>query len=104
VGGGLEVTGSVTLTVDGRTIEVTGTGTRVRAEIGGLDAGRPSLRLATSGYALARRLSRALDARALTVEITRDGRTVAELGAGVRGGTLARLLGIARVRIVRGPR
>jgi hypothetical protein len=98
---GLEVTGSLTLTTLDRRIDVTADGSRVRAEIGDLALGRPSLRRATTGYALTRRLLRVLDAASLTVDVTRHGRTVAEFGAGVRGGALARLVGLSRVRIVK---
>ena len=101
---GLEVMGALRLTVDDRTIDVTAMGSRVRAEIGELPNVRPSVRLVASSFTLARRLSRALDATDLTLVITRDGRTVAELGSGVRGGALATMLGIARVRVVRPPR
>lgn len=98
---GLEVSGFLQVTVDDRTIDVTADGSRVRAEIGDLASGRPSLRHALSGLTLARRLSRLLDESAITLLVTREGRPIAELGSGVRGGALARFLRVPRVRIVR---
>jgi hypothetical protein len=99
MGRGLEVVAALQMTVDDRTIDLTADGSLVRVEIGDLAIGRRSLRLATSGYVLARRLSRVLVASQMTLRVTRHGRRIVELGAGVRGGALARLLGISRVRI-----
>ena len=48
---------------------------------------------------LARRLARELDARGLTLVVTRNGAALAELGAGVRASPLARLFGLAHVRL-----
>ncbi len=97
----VEVSGALHVTLDERTIEVTADGSRVRAEIGDIATGRPSIRLAASSFVLARRLSRSLDRSALTLVITRAGVEVAELGAGVRGGRLARFLGMPNVRVRR---
>ncbi len=98
---GLEVSGFLQVTIDDRTIDVTAEGSRVCAEIGDIASGRPSLRLAIAGFTLVRRLARVLDDRALSLHVTRDGRPVLELGAGVRSGTLARIFGVSNVRIVR---
>ncbi|GAC1302651.1 MAG: hypothetical protein NVSMB19_12090 [Vulcanimicrobiaceae bacterium] len=80
---------------------MTAHGSRVRAEIGDLGPRRPSLRLVRSSAILARRLSHALHARTLTLTITRHGEPLLDLGCGVRGGPLARLLGFSRVRLYR---
>jgi hypothetical protein len=98
---GLEVSGFLQVTIDDRTIDVTAEGSRVRAEIGDMASGRPSLRLAITGFTLVKRLARALDDRALSLLVTRDGRPVLELGSDVRSGTLARIFGVRHVRIVR---
>lgn len=96
----VEITGHLELTLDDdATIDVTAHGSRVRAEIGDFGPRRPSLRLVRSSAQLARRLSRVLDARTLTLSITRHGETLVEIGSGVRGGPLARLLGLSRVRV-----
>jgi hypothetical protein len=97
--GRLELSGALEVSLDDRTIAVTGSGPWVRAEIAALDGVRPTLRMARSGLVLARRLSRALDRAELRLVITRNGRTLAELGAGVRGGRFSRLFGLSRVRI-----
>jgi antitoxin (DNA-binding transcriptional repressor) of toxin-antitoxin stability system len=76
----------------------------MRAEVGDLPVGRGSLRTVRSNYLLARRISRFLVRAALSVEITRHGRAVLEIGAGVRSSPLARILGIENVRLVRGNR
>jgi hypothetical protein len=103
MGRGLEVVATLQMTVDDRTIDLTADGSRVRVEIGDLTIGRWSPRLATSGFALVRRLSRVLVASQMTLHVTRNGRQIVELGAGVRGGAVARLLGIACVRIGKPP-
>ena len=103
-GRGIDVVADLRITIDDRAIDVTADGSSVRAEIGNLAAGRPTLRFALSGLSLARRVSRALDGAALTVVLTREGRPVAELGANVRGGVLARLLRIPNVRLIRAER
>ncbi len=90
------------LTVDDRHIDLTCRGTNMRAEVGDLPIGKMSLRTARSNYVIARRISRFLVRASLTVEITRHGRTVLKLGAGVQSSPLARILGIANVRLVRG--
>ena len=94
----LDFSAALEIMLDDRTIEVTADGPRVCAEIAALDGVRPTLRMATSGIVLARRLSRVLDRSELTLVITRNGKPLAELGAGVRGGRLARLFGFSRVR------
>jgi hypothetical protein len=91
----------VRLTVDDRHIDVTCRGSSVSAEVGDLPIGKMSLRTAKSNYFVARRLSRFLVRASLKVEITRHGRTVLEVGAGVHASPLARILGIANVRLVR---
>lgn len=96
----VEITGHVELSLDGeRTIDVTAHGSRIRAEIGAFAPGRPGLRLVRSSAQLARRLSRVLAARELTLSLTQDGKPLADLGAGVTGSPLARLLGFSRVRV-----
>jgi hypothetical protein len=88
-------------TADGRTIELNAAGSRWRAEIGSLELRRPTLRLVGSSLTLVRRLSRVLAAQNVTLVITRSGRPLAELGAGVSGGPVAKLLGASRVRVYR---
>ncbi len=90
------------LTVDDRQIDVTCRGSSLSAEVGDLTFGKMSLRKARANYSIARRLSRFLVRASLTVEITRHGRTILQLGAGVHANPLARILGIANVRLVRG--
>ena len=85
---------------DGRQFAVAATGSNVRVELSDV-APRRTLRLIASSVTLARRLSRVLDRSALTLTLTRDGEAVVELGAGVRGGPLARALGLERVRVIR---
>lgn len=99
--GRLDFGGSIDITLDDRTIAITADGSRVHAEIAAFDGVRPTLRLASSGLVLARGLSRVLDRAELTLVITRNGKTFAELGAGVRGGRIARLFGLSRVRVSR---
>ena len=95
----VEITGSLQVGLDGeRTIDVTANGSRVTAEVGDLASGRTPLRFLRSRYVFARRLSRVLDRRALTLVLTNDGEPVAEFGSGVRGGLFDRLVGLARVR------
>jgi hypothetical protein len=101
VAAALELTGTLQLSLDDVTIDVTAFGSRVRVEIGDFEPGRPTLRLVRSTSTLARRLASALDARRLTLVITRHGKPLVELGAGVRGGRLARALGFGRVRVHR---
>jgi len=96
----VEITGHLELTLDDdATIDVTAHGSRVLAEIGDLGPRRPSLRLVRSSIELARRLARFLHARTLTLTITRRGTPLVEIGSGVRGGLLARVLGLSRVRV-----
>ena len=98
--GDVEITGHLELTLDDHaTIDVTAHGSRVRAEIGDLGLHRPSLRLLRASAMLARRLSRLLHARTLTLTVTRFGEPLIDVGAGIRGGPLARLLGFSRVRV-----
>jgi hypothetical protein len=98
----LEIEAALEITsADGATIGLVADGSTWRAEIGSLEIRRPTLRLVRSSFTLVRRLSRILAARHLTLVITRSGRPVAELGAGVAGGLAARLLGASRVRVFR---
>ena len=96
----VEITGHLELSLDDEhTIDVTAQGTRIRAEIGDFGANRPGLRLVRSSAMLARRLSRVLHARHLTLSITRNGASLVDIGAGVSGSPLARLFGFSRVRV-----
>ena len=98
----LELAGELVLTAEtGRTIALTANGSRVRLEVGDVPKRRTTLRLLRSSLTLARRLSRALHDRSLTLVVTRDGEPLFEIGTGVTGGLLARLLGIACVRLYR---
>ncbi len=90
--------------VGNATIDIVANGSHVRAEIVDLPTWQPTLRLVLSVHKLARRLSIALESRALTVIVLRHGRSVVELGSGVKGGALMRLLALPRVRLVRGRR
>ncbi len=96
----VEVTGRLELTLDdAHTIDVTAHGSRIRAEVGDIGPKRPGLRFVASSAILARRLARVLHARTLTLSITRGGEPLVEMGAGVTGQPLARLLGLSRVRV-----
>jgi len=96
----VEITGHLELTLDdAHTIDVTAHGSRIRAEVGDIGPKRPGLRFVASGAVLARRLSRVLHARTLTLSITRDGEPLVDIGAGVTGHPLGRLLGLSRVRV-----
>ena len=96
----VEITGHLELTLeDEATIDVTAYGSRVRCEIGDLASRRPTLRLVGSTAVLAKRLARLLDASALTLTLTRNGKPFADLGSGVRGGPLASILGFSRIRV-----
>ncbi|MBD5653857.1 MAG: hypothetical protein IAI50_01600 [Candidatus Eremiobacteraeota bacterium] len=97
----VEISGSLQLSIDEREIDVTAFGSRVRVEIGDLAPARPTFRFVRSTSQLARRLARALNERRLTLVVTRHGSPVVELGSGVRGGALARILGLGRVRVYR---
>jgi hypothetical protein len=97
----VEVSGALQLELDGRRIDVAATGSRLSAEISSLAAPRPTLRLIASTLTLARRLSRTLDEFGLTFALTRDGRPVLELGAGVRSHAIAKLFGFRRIRLYR---
>lgn len=97
----VEVNGALQLEFDGRRIDIAATGSRLSAEVSSLEAPRPTLRLIASSMTLARRLSRTLDEAGLTLTLTRDGRAVLELGAGVRSRGIAKLLGLQRVRVYR---
>ena len=98
----LEFEGELQITAqDGGSIDVSASGSRVRAEIGTFSLGRPTLRLVTSSVVLARRLATVLERESITLVITRDGKPVAELGAGVKGGLAARLFRMPRVRMHR---
>lgn len=100
--GDVEITGHLEVTLDdSATIDVTAHGSRVRLEIGDLGPRRPTLRFVRSSARLARRLARLLHERKLTLSITRHGAPFVEIGSGVVGGPLARLLGLARVRVYR---
>ena len=98
----LEIEAALEITTsDGRTIELNAEGSRWRAEIGSLEVRRPTLRLVRSSFTLARRLSRLLAAQNMTLVVTRSGLPLAELGAGISGGPVAKLLGASRVRVYR---
>jgi len=84
---------------DGQSIDVSASGSHLRAEIGSLTVRRPTLRMLKSGFALARRLAAVLDRQRLTLVVTRDGKPVAEFGSGVRGGVASWLLRMPRVRL-----
>ena len=92
----LEITGA-----EGESIALVGEGSRLRAEIGTLSTGRPTLRLASSGLILVRRLAKLLARRNVTLLITRFGVPLIELGAEARGGLAERLFGMSRVRLFR---
>lgn len=81
----------------GRTVVLSGDGSRIVAEIGAFGRPKPNLRLIGSTIVLLRRASRALDDGALSLAVTRDGETLFEIGRGVRPSTFARLLGIRRL-------
>ncbi|GAC1398589.1 MAG: hypothetical protein NVS2B8_03020 [Vulcanimicrobiaceae bacterium] len=96
----VEITGHLELSLDDdRVVDVTGHGSRIRAEIGELGPKRPGLRFVLSSAMLARRLARVLHARTLTLSITRNGEPLVELGAGVSGSPLARLFGFRGIRV-----
>jgi hypothetical protein len=97
----IEVSGALQLSLDDRTIEVSGSGSELRAEVAGLRVRRPSLRLVASSVLLSRRLSQSLARRGLKLTITRHGAPFVELGFGVPGAPLRRLAGLARVRLLR---
>ncbi len=98
----VEITGHLELSLDdNRVIDVTAHGSRIRAEIGSFGPKRPGLRFIGSSALLTRRLSRVLHARKLTLAITREGETLAEIGAGVPSNPIARLFGFGRVRVYR---
>jgi hypothetical protein len=97
----LEIEGSLHVSLDERSIEIVAEGSHVRAEIAAFEVRRPSFRLLASSLSLARRLSRSLERRGLTLTVTRDGKPLAELGSGVRGVGVARLFGLSRVRVFR---
>jgi len=97
----VEISGALQLELDGRRIDVAATGSHVSAEVGRLRAPRLSLRLISSSITLARRLARALDESGLTFTVTRAGRPMLELGAGVRSRGIAKLFGFRHVRIYR---
>ena len=88
----------------GRRIALSAQGSRVRLEIGDLPPRRTTFRLLRSGFTLARRLSKALDDRSLTLTVTREGEPLVDLGSGVAGNLAMRLLGISRVRTYGRPR
>ena len=94
--GELQITGA-----EGDAIRLVGEGSRLRAEVGAVTAVRPTLRLASSGVTLARRLAKVLAQRNLTLLVTRSGVPVIELGAQARGGIVERLFGMPRVRLFR---
>jgi len=98
----LEVDGSFELTgSNGESIALIGEGSRIRADIGSLSTGRPTLRLVRSGVIFLRRLAKLLARRNLTLLVTRSGVPLIELGAAARGGFAARLIGLSRVRLYR---
>lgn len=98
----LEIDGMLQITgTGGESIAVSGEGSRIRADIGSLATGRPTLRLIGSSLVLARRLAKALARRELTLLITRSGTPLIELGSAARGGFLERLLRMPRVRLYR---
>ena len=85
----------------GESIDVTGEGSRLRADVASFSVGRPTLRLVSSSFGLVRRLARVLTRRKLTLLVTRSGEPFVELGAEARGGVAERLLRMPRVRIYR---
>jgi hypothetical protein len=85
----------------GERIDVFAAGSVLRAEVGSYPVRRPTLRLVRSSMVLARRLSIVLEAQGLTLVVTRAGKPLAELGAGVMGGIAARMLRMPRVRLFR---
>jgi hypothetical protein len=98
----LELEGLLRITGEkGETIDLTGEGSRLRADIGSLSVRRPTLRLVRSSLVLVRRLARLLTQRKLTLLVTRAGDPLVELGAQARGGVVERLLRMPRVRIFR---
>ena len=100
----VEIAGVLHVNVGNTTIDIVADGSQVRAEIVDLATCERTLRFVLSVHKLARRLSIALESRALTVIVLRHGRSVVELGSGVKGGALMRLLALPRVRLVRGRR
>ncbi len=86
---------------NGVTIDVSAEGSTVRAEVNLPEPRRPTLRLVRSSVVLARRLARMLDRQNLTLLVTREGKPLADFGAGVEGGLGARLLRMRRVRFYR---
>ena len=95
----VEFDGLVRLTGEGgESIDVTGDGSRLRADIGSVSVKRPTLRLVASSFVLVRRLARLLTRRKLTLFVTRSGEPLVELGAETRGGVAEQLLRMPRVR------
>ncbi len=98
----LEVDGTLQISgTEGESIALVGEGSRLRAEIGSLSAGRRNWRIVGSGFILVRRLAKALARRNLTLLVTRSGVPFIELGAEARGGFAGRLFGMPRVRLFR---
>jgi hypothetical protein len=100
----VEIAGVLHVNIGNATIDIVADGPQVRAEINDFATCEPTLRLVLSVHKLARRLSIALESRALMLIVLRHGRSVVELGSGVNGGALMRLLALPRVRLVRGRR
>jgi len=94
----LHFDGNLQISDGRREYTVVGSGTGLRAEIGDLRTDVFSLLRMGVSVQRARRLSRELVRRGLTLVITRKGIPVAELGAGVRAGFLARLIGFPHLR------
>jgi hypothetical protein len=91
----LELEGLLRITGEkGETIDLTGEGSRLRADIGSLSVRRPTLRLVRSSLVLVRRLARLLTQRKLTLLVTRGVHAIC-------GGVVERLLRMPRVRIFR---
>jgi hypothetical protein len=102
VSGALEIDGLLHITGEfGERIDLLGEGSRLRAEIGSSRVRRPTLRLLRSSVVFANRLAGVLARQDLTLVVTRRGKPLVELGAGVRGGIAERFLRMPRVRIFR---
>ena len=95
----IEVEGLLQLSDGVHDIEVKADGSSLRAEIGRFKADARFLPRLRTYLKYARLLSRELDARNLSLVITADGKPLAELGSGVSGGPVARLLGVDHLRL-----
>jgi hypothetical protein len=95
--GSLNVDGQLQLSNGERNVTLTAEGSRIQAEIGDFPTDFFSLLRLGVNVKRARLLSRQLQALKMTLVITRDGVSLAELGSGVRTGPLARLRGLLRL-------